>query len=878
MESGENSTDVSPPASESGSLRLDETFKVDLTSGIAKFPTIPGYEVEELIGRGGMGAVYRARNLKLNRAVAVKMILARGGASTEELIRFQIEAESLATLQHANIVQIHEVGETDEGPFLALEYVEGESLEQALRKRVMPLEEAVSLVEDLAKAIHAAHQRGIVHRDLKPGNILLSQDGTPKITDFGLAKRLTEDSNVTQPGLVVGTPSYMAPEQSRGESRAVGPSSDIYALGAILWKLMTGEPPFTGNSIIEVLDQVRTAQPVLSKELKRKVPRDLETICLKCLEKDPQRRYLSAESLREDLRRFRAREPILARPSSLAERIGKWIRRKPAIATLCLLLAIVLIGSAVGGILYNIKLRIALDRAEQNFQLASQAVEEMLEEFTSEESALVPHMEQKRRVVLTKALQFAISLSEDKPEDAVAKRRVGYALRRVGDIQRMLGNPEASRDAYRQSIDLLEELHREEPSDHEIQIQLANAKNFLGELLRSTGRADEARQNYEQALQTQKEVAKTFPDLAGVQTDLARTNYNLGILLKDLNQLDQASEHLEESIQSLSRLVTAFPDERKYAHHLARAQLNLGPVRRLQNRPQDAFRAYELALVEFRKLLQQDPYSPGYQYESAVAYSNLGNLFASQGERSQAVDNYRQAHAVFAELTKLFPTLPVYRVESANTLNSQGAVLAASGDFPGAIQTWQSSVESLRSLIEINPDVPAYHGDLGMTLGNLGRVYLKTDDLTAAQKSLERGIDSLVLSLNSSPEHPVYRSALRKECRDLSFVFVHRLSFDELLTLSNKLRETVSDSGLGLLMSLHILARSLEELKKLEEIPEEVRAFQRTQILERARFHASELISHTVPELQDLRENRDFAVLREDPTISDLLNSLTPPR
>lgn len=344
-------------------------------------PTVPGYEIFEELGQGGAGIVYRARQSGLNRIVALKMLRSGIHASPEELRRFRSEAEAQARLQHPHIVQIHEVKEcsTESGTgvvhFLAMEYLDGGSLERFLAGKPQPSRLAAEFVETLARAVHHAHEHGLVHRDLKPGNILLqgkaqgartkSQSGskdqlrtpernarksapgggsrlpsvgdaepgilefTPKVADFGLAKHLQENGVSSASGNVVGTPSYMAPEQAAGDSHAIGPPTDVYALGAILYTMLTGRPPFLGDSLLGTLMQVKHDEPVSVRRLQPRVPRDLETICLKCLQKDPRRRYSSAEALADDLRRFREGQPIVARPISSAERLARWSRRNP---------------------------------------------------------------------------------------------------------------------------------------------------------------------------------------------------------------------------------------------------------------------------------------------------------------------------------------------------------------------------------------------------------------------------------------------------------------------------------------------------------------------------------------------------------------------
>jgi WD40 repeat protein/tRNA A-37 threonylcarbamoyl transferase component Bud32 len=323
------------------------------------------------LGRGGMGVVYKARQTRLNRLVALKMILAGGHAGEAELARFRTEAEAVASLQHPNVVQIHEVGESDGTPYFSLEFCEGGSLADKLDGTPWPPQPAALLVETLARAVQAAHGRGIVHRDLKPANVLLTADGQPKITDFGLAKRLDQGSGQTRTGAVLGTPSYMAPEQAGGRGKEVGPPADIYALGAILYELLSGRPPFKAATPLDTILEVISEEPVPLRQLHSKVPRDLETACHKCLQKDPARRYGGARELAEDLGRYLADEPILARPVGHAERLWRWCRRNLGLAaSLVALWATLLVGLIITSWLAVVASRNA-DRADTNAGLAA---------------------------------------------------------------------------------------------------------------------------------------------------------------------------------------------------------------------------------------------------------------------------------------------------------------------------------------------------------------------------------------------------------------------------------------------------------------------------------------------------------------------------
>jgi WD40 repeat protein/serine/threonine protein kinase/Flp pilus assembly protein TadD len=326
---------ATPPVGWSVPRRDLPTRRADKTdeTEVIPVPEIPGYiEIEEL-GRGGMGVVYKARQVALNRIVALKMVFAGGVSGRESWARFRTEVEAVAALHHPNIVQIYEVGAHKGNPFFSMEFAAGGTLRTRFPDKPAPPRDAAELVAKLARAVQYAHDRGIIHRDLKPANVLLTVDGIPKIADFGLAKRIDDEFLVrTQTGRILGTPSYMAPEQASGKGNRAGPAVDTYALGALLYELFTGRPPFDGDSFESTLHQILNEQPVAPRRLNATLPRDLETVCLKCLEKEPHRRYSSAGALADDLERFLSGQPVRVRPVGPLERGLRWCRRNPVLA------------------------------------------------------------------------------------------------------------------------------------------------------------------------------------------------------------------------------------------------------------------------------------------------------------------------------------------------------------------------------------------------------------------------------------------------------------------------------------------------------------------------------------------------------------------
>jgi serine/threonine protein kinase/tetratricopeptide (TPR) repeat protein len=377
----------------------------DTLAGLPEGVSVPGYDILEELGRGGMGVVYKARHRRLQRLVALKMVLAGAHAGAVGLARFRAEAEAVAKLQHANIVQIYETGEHEGRPFFSLEFVDGGSLDQRIGSAPTNPRAAAHLMETLARTMDVAHQRGIVHRDLKPANILLAKIGSessmvrhretdasslpaehwvrntvPKIADFGLAKNVEGDSGQTGSGTILGTPSYMAPEQAGGKNREVGPAADVYSLGAILYELLVGRPPFKAGNPIDTIRMVLEQEPVPPRQLEPRVPHDLETICLKCLEKDPARRFARAADLADDLHRFLVGDPVLARPTPAWERAWKWGKRRP-LAVMVIGLSVALVLGAVSFIAWhNVSLRSRLDKALADERQARKREQDALEE------------------------------------------------------------------------------------------------------------------------------------------------------------------------------------------------------------------------------------------------------------------------------------------------------------------------------------------------------------------------------------------------------------------------------------------------------------------------------------------------------------------
>jgi serine/threonine protein kinase/tetratricopeptide (TPR) repeat protein len=587
-------------------------------------PAIPGYEIRSVLGRGGMGVVYKARQTRLGRLVALKIIVGGGHAGCEEKARFRTEAEAVARLQHPNIVQIYEVGDQEGVPFISLEYVAGGSLADRLRGTPLPPREGAQLVETLARAVHYAHEHGVIHRDLKPGNVLLqnansSEDNSqfavcnlrfaiPKLADFGLAKKLDDEQGQTRTGAVLGTPSYMAPEQAAGNIKAMGPATDVYALAAILYELVTGRPPFRGPTALDTLEQVRHQEPVPPRQLQPRVPRDLETICLKGLSKEPRQRYGSAQALAEDVACFLAGKPIAARPLPRVQRIWRWCRRRPKDAALLLATACVL-GLAGGGGLW-----IAFERAGR-----------------AEDRAARLEAEAQANRARTHAIRGEVLFEKGRLKEAAAEYRRAIELKPDdAEFHRQLGELLYSDDRYDEAIAVLREAARLNPA-------YAVVHNSLGDAYYQKGLLDPAIAAYREA--------------ARLEPDYAEAHFNLGFCLK-------RQRRLEEAIAEYRQAVRLKPKEGLYHN-------NLGAALEAGGRPEEA-------LAEYWEAVRLDP-------DDATYHKNLAALLHLEGQVVQSLGEFREA-------VRLKPREAMYHVNLGVALHDLARWGEAEAEYREAIR------------------------------------------------------------------------------------------------------------------------------------------------------------------------------------------------
>jgi Tfp pilus assembly protein PilF len=629
------------------------------------------YELLEEVARGGMGVVYRARQVHLNRVVALKVILAGQLASEADVQRFRTEAEAAANLDHPHIVPIYEVGEHQEQHYFSMKYIDGGSLADQVPQLVRDPKAAAGLLGTVARAVHHAHQRGILHRDLKPANILLDGQGRPHVTDFGLAKRVEADTGQTRTGAILGTPSYMAPEQARAE-KGLSTAADVYSLGAVLYELLTGRPPFRAATPLDTVLQVLEREPERLRSLNATIARDLETICLKCLDKDPRRRYDSAAALADDLERWLRGEPILARPSTAGERVVKWARRRPAAAALVGLTVMVLLGGMTAVLWYADRERA---RAEQERAQANQERE----------------LRQEAEVQRARAVQ-----AEQQAKTNAAEAR--DVLRFFQDQVLAAARPESQDGGLGIHATIREAVHAAEPkiagAFHKRPLVEASIRNTLGLTYWYLREGQAAITQHERALALRHDhLGPEHPDTLTSLNNLANAYRATGQLPKALPLYEQALAKGKE------KLGPDHPDTVTIMNNLAGVYLRAGQ------------RDKALPLLEQTLAKRKEKLGPDHPH-TLNSMNNLALAYKETGQRDKALPLLEQTLAKQKE--KLGPDHP-------DTLTSMGNLAAAyrdAGQRDKALPLLEQTLAKRKE--KLGPD----HPDTLTSMGNLGETYL----------------------------------------------------------------------------------------------------------------------------------------------------------
>lgn len=836
-----------------------DDFDYKLNSG--QKPSLPGYEILDELGRGGMGVVYRARQTDLNRMVALKMVLSGDHSSSEELLRFGDEAEAVAQMQHPNIVQIYEIGESSGLPYFSLEYIDGGTLSQACGDKPLEMKRAAELVELLARAMEYAHQRDIIHRDLKPANVLMTLDGMPKIADFGLAKRLDIDSSRTRTGTIVGTPKYMSPEQAQG-SKDVGPLSDVYSLGAILYELLTGRAPFLAATPMETVMQVLHQEPVPPSRLRSKLSKDLETICLKCLQKSPEKRYTSAELLAEDLRRFQAEEPIVARPVSDTERFWRWCKRKPVVASLSAISLILLLTVAIGSPIAAYHIAGERDRADQNAEKEKRereradinAENEKKQREIAEKQTELANRRQNQTVDALRTLVFGVQgqlknrpsmqqLKTSLLKSAIDKLKVitssdkksskpdialGGAHRRLGEIYLEIGNAETALQHFQQCFEIVQALHQEEKLPN-VEQNFSTILDFIGDAHLRAGDSKKARESYIQALNYRKQWLVNNPG-------------------------DQ-------------RLEFWVP-----VAHISQSHARLGELDTLEGNPRQALDHF-IALRDVRqRWMDKYPKSADARQKLAGALQSLGSSYQRIGAFQKALLSYKNSVSLFEGFINENETINTHRWNLAVTLDKMAGLLIWMDDPAASEETYLRVVQLFERVVQLDPLNANARRALALAYSGLGITYSHLND---AQSEEFHG-KALVLQLKLFEEYEKAGSVEARGRAELMHAYARSGDHERASAIARKLEpEYAQDSRILIHVSscFALCASAVSKGKQEDALTGEERQ-QRQSYADHAVKILSQAVERGYHGIADIENDPDLESIRDRADFREILNTL----
>jgi tetratricopeptide (TPR) repeat protein/tRNA A-37 threonylcarbamoyl transferase component Bud32 len=681
---------------------------------------IGDYEVLSVLGQGGMGVVYKARQLSLNRVVALKMIRNAEFASPEQLRRFQNEAEAVATLDHPGIVPVYEVGQHGDQRYFSMKMIEGSGLDRQLRDFAARPREGARLVAEMAEAVDHAHRRGILHRDLKPANILVDAQSHPHVTDFGLAKNIEGQDGLTVSGSIMGTPAYMAPEQALGRISQITTATDIYGLGAILYAALTGQAPFGADSVLETLEQVRQRPPEPPGRRRAGVPRDLEVICLKCLEKDPGRRYASASDLAADLKRWIHGEPIRARPVGRAVRTWMWAKRNPAPASLALAL---LGATSVGVVGITAQWREAVDQRNQAIR-ARKAAEE------NETAALKAKDE-----------------ADDARKKAITSEQVAVAERGRAEQNAQLAGIQATL-----ALGTVQSL-----------ITQANEK------LQGPGFYDLRQGLLEAALRNVDHVAGVYDKATSKEATTATALVELGRIYRELGQAGKALKSFQKALEITRERITIKKGSDASRRNLALVYSHLGATAEELNRDMNAALDYHLKAlalfedIDAKPMMADSPMpKPLIRANLSEAYKLVGVAYYRLGRLAEALPFYRKSYNLARELANAQPDDPGLRVTLTKAALALGSTTFRTGDPKQADTFLAEALDRAERLRDARPsDLSARH-NLADVLYLTGETHLFAGRLDAARADMSRCLRLYDEIAQAEPRNVYYRRDLSK--------------------------------------------------------------------------------------------------------------------
>jgi serine/threonine protein kinase/tetratricopeptide (TPR) repeat protein len=779
------------------------------------------YRIVREVGRGGMGVVYEARQLSLNRRVALKVLPFAAALDPRQLQRFHNEAQAAAGLHHTQIVPVFAVGVERGVHYYAMQFIEGRALSEVIcelrRLEESPRESApewhglpaleegdhaqdgratpspsshsreffrmvARLGIQAAEALEYAHSLGVVHRDIKPANLLLDTRGEVWVTDFGLAQVQAEAGlTLTLTGDVLGTLRYMSPEQALGRRGLVDHRSDIYSLGVTLYETLTLRPAIGGSDRQEILRRIAFEEPAGPRRHNPAIPRELETIVLKAMSKEPEGRYATAQGLADDLGRFLEHRPIKARRPSLAERAAKWARRHTAVVIAGLIGILMAVVALAASTVLIAQARSDAERqrdearsqrvlSERRSLQARRAVDTMYSRVAEQWLADKPGMTPLQKEFLEEARRLYEEFAQESGADPEVRREAARASRRVGDIEAKLGRPAEAEAAYERGLAVQEALAAEFNDRRGYREDLANNYDHFAVLMVRTGQLPRAEQSWRRSLALREELVRQSPEDPWDRNQLAVGLSNYSVLLARTGRTGEAMQELRRALRLREQLAKDFPKEKDYRKSLAGLCINLGKLEMIERRPRDAASHLRRASDLFQSLVDEQPEIPTFRADLVTALNNLGLALRDLGEAEEAERAYRRSIDLSRGLSADFPDVPEYRRQQAGAFTSLGNFLYGKGQAKGAEEALRQALDLLRPLVELSPRVSINRQYLASAHANLGDVLQATDRPREAEEHYLRAIAISQGLVDESPDVLEYRGDLANTYGNLSWL------------------------------------------------------------------------------------------------------------
>jgi serine/threonine-protein kinase len=796
---------VLPSDSAATPAQRDSLAVPETTTGL---PTSAGgrFQILRPHAEGGLGAVYVARDTELNREVALKEIKECHADHAESRARFVLEAEITGGLEHPGIVPVYGLGTYPDGrPYYAMRLIRGDSLHEAIHlfhkkdrpgrdpgERSLALRGLLRRFIDVCNAVGYAHSRGVLHRDLKPANVMLGPFGETLVVDWGLAKPIgrteaeksTDEATLrpgsasvptpTQMGQAMGTPAYMSPEQAAGRLDRLGPPSDVYSLGAVLYVLLTGQAPFPDKEVGPILQQVQRGQFLPPRAVQRQVPPALNAVCLKAMALLPEGRYATARALADDVEHWLADELVQAYHEPLRQRAGRWARRHRTLvssAVVLLLTAVVGLGGGLWAVAAEQrKTAQERDRAQENLELARTAVDECF--LIAKEHPLLQEdrMRQVRKLLLEKALPFYQKFQVQRPDDARLQEEMASNAFRVGYINAELGQVVDAIASYQEALRIGAALTQAQPEVVKYQNDLACTHNNLGNLQRAAGQRLEALRSFQEGLRIQTALVKAHPEVVQYQNDLARTHHGLGVLQHEAGQRPEALRSFQEGLRIRTALVKAHPEVVQYQNDLANTHHILGILQTEAGQGPEALRSYQEALGILTALVKDHPEVVDYQNDLAITHHNLGNLQRASGQGPEALRSYQEALGILTALVKDHPEVVDFQKDLASTHLNLGLLQREAGQRPEAFRSYQEALRILTVLVKDHPEVVQYQNHLASTHHNLGLLQREASQRPEALRSYQEALRIRTALVKAHPEVVDYQINLASTHHNLGLL------------------------------------------------------------------------------------------------------------